>query len=713
MAADDVYYPVTISADEAAQGLSIEVDYDAADPCSECDGSGLSIESKKCPRCGTNLEGRRGPTFVLLGCDYCGWKQRTQSHCRSCEGKGSHAKGETLIVKIPAGIVNQARLRVAGKGGVVRGKQVRGDFFVLVTISSKDFERSYRVVDTHESELFSRSTNGRDSRRSPRSTDLSDPFLRLLELAEPMVFRQNPFRILGIPVNSSEREIKKHIEKLQIMARIGDGGYKITGPLSLDPPPDENLIRRAIHDLRDPEKRLIYEVLWLWPISPTNDPAIDELSHYRIQPAIEIWERLESEEGGNPIAQHNLAILFHAAAFDLEYAGQYNQLSAEAKKTQEFYFHQGFLRWKSIIEDDKFWGLVNTRVRELDEPQLTTGTVRRFQLTLPAALVSLNARLAVSAAEKGDRDELIRQRRLMNESGLGIDAIEVALSRALSPMRLRITKLCQEAESQVSGNEENGSRIVRGLLEEAKPLLLTLDELLPAGNQLRDEARDVVAQTALNCQIPYGNKTQNWEECVELLEMTKPFPVSASIKSRIQQNLAVVKENFRLKTLITCWFCKKNECDEKAMLSVDMYGDVKRYSTGYNKTRVEWRTATVRVPRCGECQLTHKRTNRFLLAGAFLGLLGGIAICFLAWLVAGVNDQTANEAIVFATGFIIVAMLLLGLDMGDQLAKCSSPEGIIHRSRSIAGFSLTPAKGYPGLEDMKSKGWIVGKRPSS
>src|SRR5258706_14903978 len=103
-----------------------------------------------------------------------------------------------------------------------------------------------------------------------------------------------------------------------------------------------------------------------------------------------------------------------------------------------------------------------------------------------------------------------------------------------------------------------------------------LDDLLPAGNRLRDDARDQVAQTALHCQIPFGNKTENWKLYIELLELTKPYPVSASIKSRIEENLKVVTENLRLKTLIACWFCKEKEGDENATMEVKMYGDVKR-----------------------------------------------------------------------------------------------------------------------------------------
>ena len=714
---EDVRFPVTISTEEATLGLVIEIDYDALDSCSSCEGHGLphTQQIEKCPRCESKLHIRRSSTFVLPDqCGNCGWKG-FPIKCEVCNGSGQQLTSKSLVVKIPAGVKNGTRLRIEGKGGTRKGSNGSGDLFVIVGVSSSErFDRNYSVVVFDEPELFSRNAGSSRTSKTASDDSLDEPFDRLLELADPMLFRKNPFRTLGLSVYASDREIKKHVEKLQIMARIGDGQLRVGGPLALDPPPDESALRSAVHDLRDPERRLIYEFFWLWPVTRgENDQALVELSSQRIKPAIECWEKIESHSDIGSLATHNLAVLYHAAAFDLEYDAQSKPLSKETKALQDAYWHQAFRRWRDLTRDDRFWGLFNSRVRELDEPQLTPATVRRFQLTMPTALLSMTARLAVSAAERGDKTETNRHRRLMNESDLGASANERALSRALSATGLRITRMCERTESEVKGREETGYEATRKLLEEAKPLLIMLDDLLPAGNRLRDDARDQVAQTALDCQIPFGNKTENWKLCVELLELTKPYPVSASIKSRIEENLKVVTENLRLKTLIACWFCKEKEGDVNATMEVKMYGDVKRFSTGLNSRRVEWRNATVSVPRCVQCLATHKRTNKLIVFGSALGLLAGLVICSLVWLIAGINDQTADPPIVFGSVFIIVALLLLGLDIGDQLAKCSTPEGIIHRSHSVVMVGVIPAMGYPGVEDMKSKGWIIGSKPST
>jgi len=714
----EVRFPVTISAEEAALGLVIEIDYDALDACASCEGHGLphSQQTEKCPRCGSKLHIRRSSTFLLSDqCGNRGWKG-FPIKCEICDGSGQQLISKSLVVKIPAGVKHGTRLRIAGKGSTVKRPNGHGDLFVIVSVSSsKSCDRNYSVVEFDEPELFSRNVgSSRIPKTSIKDDPLDEPFDRLLELADPDLFRNNPFRILGLSVYASDREIKKHVEKLQIMARIGDAQLRVDGPLALDRPPDDSCLRSAVHDLRDPERRLIYEFFWFWPVMRgENDQGLIELSSQNITSAIEFWEKVESHSDIGSLASHNLAVLYHAAAFDLESEARSTPLSKETKVLQDAYWHQAFRRWKDLSRNDHFWGLFNSRVRELDEPQLTPGTVRRLQLTLPTALLSMTARLVVSAAERGDKTETNRHRRLMNESDLGPAANERALSRALSATGLRITRLCERTESQVSGREETGYEATRNLLEEAKPLLIMLDELLPAGNRLRDEVRDQVAQTALDCQIPFGNKTENWKACVELLELTRPYPVSASIKSRIEENLKVVRENLKLKSLISCWFCKEKEGDVDATLEVKMYGDVKRFSTGLNSRRVEWRNATVSVPRCVQCLATHKRTNRFIALGGALGLLAGLAICSLVWLVAGINDQTADPPIVFGSIFIIVALLFLGLDIGDQLAKCSTPEGIIHRSHSVVMVGLMPAMGYPGIEEMKSKGWIVGSKPST
>jgi hypothetical protein len=44
----------------------------------------------------------------------------------------------------------------------------------------------------------------------------------LLKMARPDIYRINAFRILGLPVNSSPKEVSSHIRNLDLIEKYGD-----------------------------------------------------------------------------------------------------------------------------------------------------------------------------------------------------------------------------------------------------------------------------------------------------------------------------------------------------------------------------------------------------------------------------------------------------------------------------------------------------------
>jgi len=69
----------------------------------------------------------------------------------------------------------------------------------------------------------------------------------LFEAANPKVYRRNAFRVSGLPVEATPRDISRHAEKLRILQRynVGDNGKT---PLAIDPPPDQYAVREALHE---------------------------------------------------------------------------------------------------------------------------------------------------------------------------------------------------------------------------------------------------------------------------------------------------------------------------------------------------------------------------------------------------------------------------------------------------------------------------------
>ena len=143
----DVAVEVEVSLEEAASGKSAEVAYELVDTCEHCRGNGAEPGTpiETCPQCGG--AGRvRAVTRTAFGqlvreqaCDRCGGEGRIPSEpCRECGGRGRRAVRKTLQVDIPAGIADEQRIRLSGRGNAGERGGPPGDLYVLVRVAEDE-----------------------------------------------------------------------------------------------------------------------------------------------------------------------------------------------------------------------------------------------------------------------------------------------------------------------------------------------------------------------------------------------------------------------------------------------------------------------------------------------------------------------------------------------------------------------------------------------
>lgn len=145
---DDVRYDVTLSLEEAFVGVEKEISITTSKHCEECNGFGTANgkEPPVCPTCNGSgkVRTQQGGFFVFeTTCPQCrGTGKVVVDKCKKCRGTGKEKIEKSLKIKIPAGIENGTRMRVAGEGEVGKNGGPKGDLYVFITVAEhKTFER--------------------------------------------------------------------------------------------------------------------------------------------------------------------------------------------------------------------------------------------------------------------------------------------------------------------------------------------------------------------------------------------------------------------------------------------------------------------------------------------------------------------------------------------------------------------------------------------
>ncbi|WP_028926525.1 molecular chaperone DnaJ [Pseudonocardia acaciae] len=137
----DALIRMRLTMEECAAGLTKELTVDTAVLCSECTGSGCApgTEPSMCDICGGRGEVQSvqrsflGQVVTSRPCPNCrGQGQVIPDPCRQCGGDGRVRARRSVTVKMPAGVADGMRVRLAGQGEVGPGGGPAGDLYVEV-----------------------------------------------------------------------------------------------------------------------------------------------------------------------------------------------------------------------------------------------------------------------------------------------------------------------------------------------------------------------------------------------------------------------------------------------------------------------------------------------------------------------------------------------------------------------------------------------------
>jgi molecular chaperone DnaJ len=134
----DIGYVIELDLEDAVAGVDKRIEVPTMVGCGPCKGSGS--EDGKIETCGT-CQGRgqvrfqRGIFAMQQPCPTCGGRgQKLSNPCKACHGAGRVEEEKVLSVKIPAGVDNGDRIRLAGEGEAGPAGAAAGDLYVEIRV---------------------------------------------------------------------------------------------------------------------------------------------------------------------------------------------------------------------------------------------------------------------------------------------------------------------------------------------------------------------------------------------------------------------------------------------------------------------------------------------------------------------------------------------------------------------------------------------------
>ncbi len=371
----------------------------------------------------------------------------------------------------------------------------------------------------------------------------------ILKIAKPDIYCDNAFQQLSLPVTASLRELQKRRQIIEIGLKTGASIPKgAFTTIVLKKIQDSYVLEETIQRLRNPEERLLDEIFWFWldPIVSTglHDPVLDLLTNGKIAEALNFWSKRVAVDSQDGIALHNLAIFTHVQILENENLLLLGKTPAFDQKRLNDGWNNTYQYWKMLIDHEGFWSRVTDRIRQLDDPRLTTGSARRIRSLLPLCLLVIQARLAKEFLENDKPSEAARHIDLIRGSGFDNTTIQEACQEAVASTRKRLKQVCQSAEDRIEADPIHAIEAVTALLNQSDPILKAIDPFAGA-SKIDHEMHDLVAITGKAGVLAYSTKTEQHQECKEMLEQLLRIAGSQAERARINQLISRVTDNLK------------------------------------------------------------------------------------------------------------------------------------------------------------------------
>jgi len=249
---NDILYRMAISLEDAYFGGKKELEIKRKEKCRECNGTGKAKGSKvvKCPVCNGSGQVQQtsrtpfGHFTQITVCQKCGGEgEIIENPCRKCHGTGVVENRRKIEVKIPKGVRDGTRLRLAGEGEAGERGAPPGDMYLEIYV--KPHERFSREGDdlitlkrisypeaVLGNEVEIRTMDGKEKLRIPPGTQHGERFV-LKGKGMPGLHGGHGNMIVQVAIDVPKKVSQREREMLKELSK--EMGIKMKGLSGVNP----------------------------------------------------------------------------------------------------------------------------------------------------------------------------------------------------------------------------------------------------------------------------------------------------------------------------------------------------------------------------------------------------------------------------------------------------------------------------------------------
>ena len=337
-------------------------------------------------------------------------------------------------------------------------------------------------------------------------------------------FAENPYRILGLNVTATKKEIVSRAEELQTLVRLGQT-HVPNDPLAWlgEIKINYDLINKAVQKLSDPRSRLENGLFWFWVIDKNDKAALDLISKKNFLEAELIWKTAP-----RPRYHYlkNIAILkYFLSLASLE--------EASLEESSIVNIEDSIKNWGLYLNNTNIESILN--VLGLEDINLSLRDIENIVVNNLKCLLNHISDFLIKINQAALISNLYNRLTTFYSEKLFLDKLHELKLSCIEPITKKLDNLCEAFEIIDKSNDFGVIfQETYDFFDKIKPFydhLCKLNDL-----SLIQKYGDKISNILINRAVYFGNQTNDWDDSLKLISLAGPLSKTSPTKRRYEEN---------------------------------------------------------------------------------------------------------------------------------------------------------------------------------